>query len=838
MAQVIGYPQGGALFSGTNESAAPLPVGYNRLPEFDGVGAEAVPVMATTGPGGGLGIQAGKNGQASIVTESGYAERIVTAPQIADNRIVAVDYLPYLAIAENSSYVFAREDNTTSGLYRVKKSDGATSTSVLATALYKDDGTTLQPANSFFFNAWAWDDYQLAEVRDLSADTYYLYKSVDNFASCGANAPLYNDGRPVFVTGWNANNTVIAPSVMVMAPWSLCRGKNKRGENLIVFGQYNNSSSRTPGGDNDWSNILCSRQGGDAGSWEVVLEANTNGTNILRHCHAVMQDPYTLEFWIFYGDSSTSGIYVWDGIHAIPPNTAPQYAAQYKGWRGINRFNTPLPSNDYYPLQITTAIFTPDEVIIPPDHGWTAARGVYSLSRDLTRMEKIWDGPSGGQLMDHSMYSSCVCPITGTVVASEIIETGGADPNADYTLWIYTATKAGRYRDWKRVARYMMNTAISSGRQHPVFRARPNGEILIGSTQGAGKHYGSTAVCRISGVWNGRDEEVVHPVWWVDQVAGSDANNGYRPSAAFKTLKYALTGSRVTKSSLVNLMAGVSSEGASGFTPSYNTSAKPAQANLPVWVRGASRKASVLDFAVAGAPISLNANSYPLRISSCTIRNLTAGGLGVVTLTGAAKSNVLELDDIAFNTSGSNVKIDGGTVILREFESKLGGATSWTAYADYAYDFDIQISAGVVNGGGSGKSILIYKGNAASSARVENVTAIGVTASGVDAVAAAVNLPTVRNVAVDAAVPVVRDQRTVKTSAAGLVGYNIGKTASSGLVGGDAGSQTVASLGLIGSSGMPGPTSPLIGAGLATAGPAVDAVGESFAVPKNVGAFA
>lgn len=56
MAQVIGYPQGGALLSGTNESAAPLPVGYNRLPEFDGVGAEAVPVMATTGPGGGIGI--------------------------------------------------------------------------------------------------------------------------------------------------------------------------------------------------------------------------------------------------------------------------------------------------------------------------------------------------------------------------------------------------------------------------------------------------------------------------------------------------------------------------------------------------------------------------------------------------------------------------------------------------------------------------------------------------------------------------------------------------------------------------------------------------------------
>lgn len=59
MAQGIGYPQAGALLSGTNESAAPLPVGYNKLPEFAGVGAAAVPVMATTGPGGGNRLSVG-----------------------------------------------------------------------------------------------------------------------------------------------------------------------------------------------------------------------------------------------------------------------------------------------------------------------------------------------------------------------------------------------------------------------------------------------------------------------------------------------------------------------------------------------------------------------------------------------------------------------------------------------------------------------------------------------------------------------------------------------------------------------------------------------------------
>lgn len=69
MAQVIGYPQGGALLSGTNESAAPLPVGYNKLPEFDGVGAAAVPVMATRGPGGGVELTAGGESISSLTDQ-------------------------------------------------------------------------------------------------------------------------------------------------------------------------------------------------------------------------------------------------------------------------------------------------------------------------------------------------------------------------------------------------------------------------------------------------------------------------------------------------------------------------------------------------------------------------------------------------------------------------------------------------------------------------------------------------------------------------------------------------------------------------------------------------
>ena len=131
----------------------------------------------------------------------------------------------------------------------------------------------------------------------------------------------------------------------------------------------------------------------------------------------------------------------------------------------------------------------------------------------------------------------------------------------------------------------------------------------------------------------------------------------------------------------------------------------------------------------------------------------------------------------------------------------------------------------------------LWSGGAGSSATVEHVTGIGQSSALVDVLAAAVTLPAVRNCAESGGAPVVKDGRTVKTSADGLIGHNVASVASTGLVGGDAGSQVVASLGLIGSTGMPTPTSALIGAGTASASAQRDVVGEPFTSPRNVGAW-
>lgn len=800
--------------------------------QLDANGVERM-VVSLTHSDGGVGIPSGENGTANIVTPGGYAERIVTAPQVADNRLVAVDYLPYLALAENGKWVMAKSDGADTTVRRVLRSDGSMTAGVVSTTLFREDGTTALAANSVFYSAFAWDDFQILQFQDFSTKVFYLYKSIDGGLSCGANAPLYNDGKPVYCAGWNSAQSTVASDVMIMAGWSMARGKNTRGEDLLVFGQYNVNTNRTAGGNNDWSNVLCSRRGGDAGTWEVVLEMNTAGSNIVRHCHAVIQDPYTKEFWICYGDQQTSAIYVWDGIHAIPANTRARDASKYRGWRGLDMGNN--PNGDYNTAQLTVVFFTPDEVIAPIDHGFTSARGVYSISRDLTKFDKIWDGASNGLPINHSLYSGCIDPITGTALVGDLVETVGVDVTADYTLWVFSATKAGRYRDWKPVARYMLDTTRTAGRNHNVFRSRPEGSILIGCSNGAGKAYHSTAVCKVSGVWNGRDADVIHPVWWVDPISGADTNDGRRPSSAFKTLKYALTGGRVTHSSQVNFMPGISDEGTAGYTPAYNTTLRQAQTNWPVWVRGAGRKASIHKLETVGAAISSGSGSFPLRFSSMGFSNSLAGVIfstaGVVpSIAGAG----LEFDDAYFNSGSVVIRQDSSKVTIREFEADLAANGQLVRAEFNTASIDATVRAGVVRGG---KYVVGWVGNASSTCVVENVTGVGQTQCLVDVQSTAVVLPTVRNCAEDAAVPVVRDSRVTKTDATNVV-YNIGRTASTGLQNGDTGSQTVASLGLIGTSGMPGPTSPLIGTGLAAAGPQYDNIGALFSTPKNVGAFA
>lgn len=767
-------------------------------------------VRAVTGPGGVVRLSAGD--QTIYPVEN--------RPS-AENHLVCVDALPFLALSENSTYIFGRATDATMTLR--PKAGGADGTSIAVTSLLIEDGTTTITSGGWIM-CWAWDDFQLAQVLDLSSGKSYLYKSIDNFASCGTNAPLYNDNKCAFAMGWNPSRTECASLISVMATWSLSRATNRRGEDLVVFGQYNVNVSRVAGGPNDWSCVYASRDNCD--TFELVLEQNTGGENIVRHCHAVQFDPYEKEWWIQYGDVGSSAFFVWDGIHPIPANTPAHQAAQYRGWRGMDATNN--PTGNLNTGQTTTLLFLPGEVIAPIDHGFTDARGVYRLSRDFTEYEQLTDPDEIGQPLGHALYASTMCQRTGTMVVSTLIEGWNTDPAKDYTLWLWAATAAGNYRDWKRVGRYMLDTARNGGRQFAQLLARPDGTIWIGTSNGAGKEYHSTAVCRIDGIHEG-EEEVIHPVYWIDPVKGSDANNGYSPSTAWATAGYALRSNRVTCSCLINVLPGLTSDGTSSWTLGVAANVRRAQTNYPVIVRGFGRKRSGIKGGAAPALFVQGATKVDIRFQSLSLYNN-----GPIWDHGASVplNVVADFRDVYLKSGGSAINCGSGRVRLSGFEADVATRLAvGSGTADYAFEAE----SGVVRGG---QVLINHRGSSSTVCRIENVVGIGQTVCGVDVLDTAVTLPTVRNVAIDAAVPVVRDNRTTKTSAAGLIGHNVGRAASTGLIDGDEGSQVVADLMLIGTTGAPKPGSPLIGAGNASAGPALDINGVAYGTPKNVGAFA
>lgn len=797
----------------SSEESRLIGLGF-AVADLDGPDNSPVQVFASSNPlNGGMTIFGSDGAVALEIPKSGY-----------ENKITATDHLDYLPFAENSQYVFAKTVGVVGRdgiVYRIKKSDGSISDGVGATTLKVADNTTVI-AQGVILSMWAWEDFQLLQIKEGATGKCFLYKSIDNFATVGANAPLYNDACPVHAIGWNSTKASEAGEISIMAHWSLARGKNRRGEDLIVFGQYNVNGSRTPGGASDWSNVLCSRQGGDAGTWETIVEANTAGSTMLRHCHAVMQDPYTAEFYIFYGDQQTSGIYVWDGVFPLPANTPPSQAANYRGWRGMDQTNN--PNGNYNTGQITSVVFLPNEIIVPVDHGVTDARGVYTLSRDLKTYSKIF----GGTDLNHSLYSCVLCPVTGAIVASELIEPGGTDVNNDYTLWVWTATKAGKYRDWKRAGRYMMNTGLVNNRSHSIFRVLSDGTIYMGSANGAGKGLASTAVCKVSGVISG-DPEVLHPVYWVDPIKGLDTNSGKTPSAPWKTLNYALRGNRVPTSSLVNVAKGVSDEGTSAYTIALNVATQPAQLNHPLIVRGAGRKATVCNFSNVAYGLTHGATAYPIKFTALSLVNLAAGSIWS---SGAAAGTVkAEFSNVCLKSASYGLAVPSGKLSLNQAE--VVPATT-AVRGNYAATLDIEITSTLVVGG---QGALTWTGDSSSRAVLEHVSCQNSSAAGVIVNAAASVLPTVKNCAFDTSVAGVSDSRTVKTSANGIVDYNVYKTANSTLVGGDQNSRTAADLKLIGTTGVPKADSPVILAGTPDVSATVNAVGDAFGSPRNAGAF-
>jgi len=747
---------------------------------------------------------------------------IVTAQPSNENGILATDYLAYAEFDENTLYRFGKGNAGTTFIYRVLKADGSVSSGIDSSLLLDPAGAAVTGSGATTVQTvWAWDDYQLAQYRDGTTQLNYLYKSIDNFATCGANAPLYNDNKAIFTIGWNKSLASPATNLTIMAPWSLCRATNNLGEDVLIFGQYNTNASRTAGGANDWSHVWQSKRQGDVGTWECVLEMNTAGVNIVRHCHAVKQDPQTGFFWILYGDDYNSGIYVWDGIHAIDANVRPSAAAGYTGWFGMDQFNNPT-GNPYNGVS-TDVIFEADEVIIPLDNGTALAqRGVYACKRDLSNFRRVWDGASGGQVLNQDLYSTAVCPLTGTAVMSVLIP-GASVGVEDYKLDLFTSLFSSGYKEWTKVGRYELNTLVSTSRQFIGMRFRDNGDLILASANGAGKDAYSSAVCRISGAFDPLgDVECVHPVYWVDPIAGNDGNTGYTPTSMWKTVKYAITANRVPFGCLVSVGPGYSDEGTSTITPAWKTTGRPGRPEIPVWVRGAGRKATTLAVNLSGVGIQMATALYPIRFSKLHATNV---GTGYFLSSGASVpvSKIAQFDDVYLSGGGSPFRQESARFIVRQFEAAIPASSSLIVAQYNTGDMSILVEAGAIVGGQWG---ILWTGTAGSDCVVQNVTGINQTTALVEALAAAVIFPTVRNCAIQGTPPALKDSRSSKTSIVGVVYNNAYAVAPTTFLSADT-TSFVGSLGLVTGTAQPTKSSVLKSAG-GGFGPVRDMFGAVF----------
>lgn len=163
------------------------------------------------------------------------------------------------------------------------------------------------------------------------------------------------NGRAVLNLGSSDGvSTTMVQNVRILHQRSICEAKvqDPKGSPYVyklLVAEYNVNGSRTPGGANDAVRLWQSLD--DGLTWTALLTFNTNGTHVINHMHAVIQDPSSGLIYILTGDNdaptettSQNAIIVWDGVSSPPAanSTFAQIAAT-PGWGCIygselNRF--------------------------------------------------------------------------------------------------------------------------------------------------------------------------------------------------------------------------------------------------------------------------------------------------------------------------------------------------------------------------------------------------------------------------------------------------------------------------------------------------------------------
>ena len=397
-----------------------------------------------------------------------------------------------------------------------------------------------------------------------------IYRSTDYGATATKVLELGSRNQAAPVSGSRS------PNVRWLSGRSFCEA-TIQGRQVLFIGEYNAGTTRTIGGAND---AVCLYKSTDAGvTWSIVAEWNTDGNtsyndganfgNYIRHIHAVRYSPVDGNVYILCGDVGTvggvdnnfqAGFIQWDGVTPITSNAL------------LSSYNTTglrnLSGSQRY--RMTDMLFEDDAIYCMTDAINTLtsvewASGMFTFPYDLSTPERknksILEVPNrSGRL-------------------------GLKHPNGNH-LWIDAVeganTTAGQYFN----SVYTTSSDRTMTARNAVCRCKTGGvsfnpmsffvagtRIYVTNTAGSGIGKSGTSVVEFDAnlSYNGERPDTIAPVYFVDRVNGTDDANtnarilrGNGPGTdAFKTLQYAMTGSRVPHGGRIVLTAGNYSESTS-----------------------------------------------------------------------------------------------------------------------------------------------------------------------------------------------------------------------------------------------------------------------------------
>ena len=365
------------------------------------------------------------------------------------------------------------------------------------------------------------------------------------------------------------------------------------GSTVLLAGEYNTNGARVDGSTNDRVRLLRSNDLG--ATWEEVTRWNTDGANNnIRHIHGVKQYEPNGRIYVMTGDTDAqAAFYSWDGVSAWPVNVTPANVTPSGGLKvaaGRQAFRAIDPTlKDGYLWWLCDC----------ETGGATGAMesGVWKMSADLdiSTLRRVATPNSTARQM--AGWFQDVLP-TGELV----ILCGNAATVAGQK-YNQVVVSNRDWTDFKAVAAYRCTD--STPYPVPLLLSQYDGKLWVSCFGGSGKTDMSTVVCQLSANdFRGDFEtayrpDTIHPVYWVDETNGLDTNNGFRPSSAFKTISYAVTGARMTYGARLQIKGASITHNSGSITVVMNGHARQGDPTEPLVIAGDGATKTTLTYGAA-----------------------------------------------------------------------------------------------------------------------------------------------------------------------------------------------------------------------------------------------